>query len=94
MKNKFLPKSIVVLKEGYSLDQFSKDLIAGIIVGIVALPLSIALAIASGVSPERGLFTAIIGGFYIYIRRKSCSDWMTNRCFCSNNIRYNSAIWI
>ncbi len=67
MKNTFLPKSIVVLKEGYSLDQFSKDLIAGIIVGIVALPLSIALAIASGVSPERGLFTAIIGGFFISI---------------------------
>jgi len=65
MKNTFLPKSIVVLKEGYSLDLFSKDLIAGIIVGIVALPLSIALAIASGVSPERGLFTAIIGGFFI-----------------------------
>jgi len=65
MKNTFLPKSIVVLREGYSLSQFFKDLTAGIIVGIVAIPLSIALAIASGVKPEQGLFTAIIGGFLI-----------------------------
>lgn len=65
MNKTFLPKVFIVLKEGYNLDQFFKDLIAGIIVGIVALPLSIALAIASGVKPEQGLFTAIIGGFLI-----------------------------
>lgn len=65
MKKTFMPKSLLVLKEGYTLKQFSNDMIAGIIVGIVALPLSIALAIASGVKPEQGLFTAIIGGFFI-----------------------------
>ncbi len=65
MKNVFLPKTFVVLQEGYTKEMFFKDLVAGIIVGIVALPLSIALAIASGVKPEQGLFTAIVGGFLI-----------------------------
>src|SRR5262245_13194626 len=56
------PKLITVLKEGYSRKQFASDLIAGIIVGIVALPLAIAFAIASGVKPEQGLYTAVIAG--------------------------------
>jgi SulP family sulfate permease len=60
----FRPKIVHTLK-GYTRHQFVKDLIAGIIVGIVALPLAIAFAIASGVSPEKGLFTAIIAGFII-----------------------------
>lgn len=60
----FKPKLLSTL-QGYSRQQFSKDLVAGIIVGIVALPLAIAFAIASGVSPEKGLFTAIIAGFII-----------------------------
>jgi SulP family sulfate permease len=59
------PKIITVLKQGYSLPVFFKDLTAGVIVGIVALPLAIAFAIASGVTPEQGLHTAIIGGFVI-----------------------------
>ena len=49
----------------YTKEQFVKDIIAGIIVAIIALPLSIALAIASGVNPEQGLYTAIIAGFFI-----------------------------
>ena len=60
----FRPKILRTLS-GYTWKQFSKDLIAGLIVGIVALPLAIAFAIASGVSPERGLVTAIIAGFII-----------------------------
>src|SRR5450432_168227 len=60
----FRPKLFDTLKN-YSSQQFGKDLMAGFIVGIVALPLAIAFAIASGVSPEKGLFTAIIGGFII-----------------------------
>jgi len=60
----FRPKIIDTLKN-YSRAQFYKDLIAGIIVGIVALPLAIAFAIASGVSPEKGIFTAIIAGFIV-----------------------------
>ncbi|MCR5609032.1 MAG: sulfate permease [Lachnospiraceae bacterium] len=58
------PKLFTVLKN-YSKEQFIKDFIAGLIVAIVALPLSIALAIASGVSPECGLYTAVFAGFFI-----------------------------
>ena len=66
MKNKtFEPKIITVLREKYNFARFLNDLIAGLIVGVVALPLSIAFAIASGVSPERGLITAVIAGFLI-----------------------------
>ncbi len=60
----FKPKLFSTLKD-YSKEQFFKDLTAGVIVGIVALPLAIAFAIASGVSPEKGLYTAIIAGFII-----------------------------
>lgn len=59
------PKILAVLREGYSRKQFYSDLAAGTTVGIVALPLAIAFAIASGVKPEQGLFTAIVGGFVI-----------------------------
>ncbi|GAA0126036.1 SulP family inorganic anion transporter [Clostridium sp. CTA-19] len=52
-------------KKSFSKEQFFKDMIAGIIVAIIALPLSIALGISSGVSPEKGLITAIIAGFFI-----------------------------
>jgi SulP family sulfate permease len=61
----FYPKTLKILREGYDLSKFFKDITAGVIVGIVALPLSIALAIASGVKPEQGIFTAIIAGFLI-----------------------------
>lgn len=60
----FKPKLFSTL-QNYSKKQFSADVISGIVVGIVALPLAIAFAIASGVSPEKGLFTAIIAGFII-----------------------------
>ncbi|HEV8429882.1 MAG TPA: sulfate permease [Pyrinomonadaceae bacterium] len=59
------PKILAVLREGYSRKQFYSDLAAGTTVGIVALPLAIAFAIASGVKPEQGLFTAIVAGFII-----------------------------
>jgi len=66
MKNKeFKPKFFTLLKVGIKKDQLKKDIVAGIIVGIVALPLAIAFAIASGVSPEKGLITAIIAGLVI-----------------------------
>lgn len=60
----FLPKLFTCIKH-YSKEQFLKDFTAGIIVAVIAFPLAIALAIASGVSPEKGLHTAIIGGFII-----------------------------
>ena len=64
-QEKLKPKIITVFKQGYSSPVFFKDLTAGIIVGIVALPLAIAFAIASGVKPEQGLYTAIVAGFII-----------------------------
>ncbi len=62
--NFFKPKIFETLKD-YSVKSFTNDLVAGVIVAIIALPLSIALAIASGVSPEKGLYTAIVAGFVI-----------------------------
>ena len=52
--------------KNYTSAQFMKDIVAGLIVAIIALPLSIALAIASGVNPEQGLYTAIIAGFLFH----------------------------
>ncbi|MCJ7993114.1 STAS domain-containing protein [Rhizobium cremeum] len=65
MNSEFEPKLISVFAEGYSLPRLKADAIAGLTVAIVALPLSMAIAIASGVTPDRGLFTAIIGGFLV-----------------------------
>jgi SulP family sulfate permease len=61
----FIPKLIVCLREGYTRKQFLMDVQAGVVVGLVALPLAMAFAIASGLPPERGLFTAIVAGFVI-----------------------------
>ncbi len=61
----FTPKLVSALREGYGLQAFRKDALAGLTVAIVALPLSMAIAIASHVGPERGLYTAIIGGFIV-----------------------------
>jgi sulfate permease, SulP family len=63
-KKMFRPKIFDTLKH-YTRQQFGKDLMAGLVVGMVALPLAIAFAIASGVSPEKGIYTAIIAGFII-----------------------------
>ncbi|MBT9779918.1 STAS domain-containing protein [Clostridium sp. MCC353] len=62
--NEFKPKIMTCMK-GYGGQQFVKDVTAGMIVAVIAFPLSIALAIASGLSPERGLYTAVIGGFLV-----------------------------
>ena len=61
----YAPKLLTVLREGYGLSDFRADALAGLTVAIVALPLSMAIAIASGVTPDRGLYTAIVGGFII-----------------------------
>jgi SulP family sulfate permease len=67
MHQQLEPKLLSVLKEGYTFKQFQGDLMGGLTVGVVALPLAIALAIASGVKPEQGLYTAIVAGFVIAI---------------------------
>ena len=61
-----VPKLVTTLKD-YNRKQFTADVSAGVVVGIVALPLAIAFAIASGVTPERGLYTAIVAGFIISV---------------------------
>jgi SulP family sulfate permease len=61
----FLPRSIECLRQGYTLSTFLHDLVAGLTVGLVALPLAMAFAIASGVSPQAGLYTAVVAGFLI-----------------------------
>lgn len=67
MHRKLEPKLISVLREGYTWTQFQGDLLGGLTVGIVAIPLAIAFAIASGVKPEQGLYTAIFAGFVIAV---------------------------
>tara|TARA_R110000868_G_scaffold119310_6_gene316021 strand:+ start:35459 stop:37108 length:1650 start_codon:yes stop_codon:yes gene_type:complete len=65
MRKEFTPKLFSLLKQGISKETLTKDILSGLIVGIVALPLAIAFAIASGVSPEKGILTAIIAGIII-----------------------------
>ncbi|MBI9016577.1 MAG: sulfate permease [Phycisphaerae bacterium] len=67
MHRKFEPQLVTVLREGYSRKLFAGDLTAGVITGIVALPLAVAFAIASGVAPAQGFYTAIIAGLIISI---------------------------
>ena len=65
MNTEFIPKLFSLVKEGIAREQIRRDILSGVTVGIVALPLAIAFAIASGVSPEKGLITAIIAGIII-----------------------------
>src|SRR5580765_1980524 len=61
----YVPKLFTLLRRGYGVDDFRHDLVAGATVAVVALPLAMALAIASGTPPEKGLHTAIIAGFLV-----------------------------
>ena len=61
----YTPKLVTILRERYGLGDLKADIVAGLTVAIVALPLSMAIAIASGVTPDRGLYTAIVGGFVV-----------------------------
>ena len=60
-----MPKSAEILQQGYSFSNFRRDCISGLTVSIVSLPLAMALAIASGLTPAQGLYTAIVAGFII-----------------------------
>src|ERR1700680_1323570 len=59
------PKLATVLAQGYNFSSFRRDMVAALTVAIVAVPLSMAIAVASGVSPERGLYAAVIGGCFV-----------------------------
>src|SRR5262249_39554708 len=61
----YVPKLVTILRHGYGLRDFRHDLVAGATVAVVALPLAMALAIASGTTPEKGLQTAVVAGFLI-----------------------------
>lgn len=67
MNSRLVPELVPCLKKGYTRSALAHDVMAGVIVGIVALPLAIAFAIASGVKPEQGLFTAVIAGLLISV---------------------------
>ena len=64
-KSPLVPSLFKTIRSGYSLGMLSKDISAGITVGVVALPLALAFAIASGLTPERGLYTSIVAGFFL-----------------------------
>ena len=61
----FVPKLVIALGEGYSLDAFGRDALAGLTVAILAMPLSMAIAIGTGTTPDRGLITSVVAGFFI-----------------------------
>ena len=99
---KLKPKIFTTMKN-YSKEQFIKDVISGIIVAIIALPLSIALALASGVTPERGIYTAIIAGFIVsflggsrvhrglcHHRCRHCCKERNGGSLCGNHYGWNS----
>lgn len=65
--SEFEPKLVTTMREAYSVQSLGRDVLAGIVVGIVAFPLAIAFAVASGVRPEQGLYTAIVAGFVISV---------------------------
>ncbi|MGQ8337906.1 SulP family inorganic anion transporter [Sunxiuqinia sp. A32] len=65
MERLFLPKFYTLVKQGISKKELTSDIFSGVVVGVVALPLAIAFAVASGVSPEKGLITAVVAGFII-----------------------------
>src|SRR6185369_13323002 len=64
LDDRWLPKSVICLRD-YNLNKFLKDLVAGITVGLVALPLAMAFAIASGLTPQAGIYCAVVTGFLI-----------------------------
>src|SRR6185369_2918546 len=65
LNKKWIPKSVLCLRAGYTRQDLTSDLIAGVTVGLVALPLAMAFGIASGVTPQAGIYTAIVGGFLV-----------------------------
>lgn len=66
VRGRLIPKLFICMK-GYSKAQLMKDIVAGLLVAIIAFPLSVALAISSGMSPETGLYSAIVGGFFVSV---------------------------
>ena len=81
----FTPKLVTVFREGYGWRDLRADAVSGLTVAVVALPLSMAIAIASGVSPERGLYTAIFGGLIISLIAEAASRSVGRRAHLSDS---------
>lgn len=64
-QNRLVPALFTCFKEGYTFKLLRNDLLAGLTVAIVALPLAMAMAVAAGASPDKGLVTAVVAGFFI-----------------------------
>lgn len=88
----FKPKFFEIIQH-YNKSLFASDLMAGVIVGIVALPLAIAFAIASGVSPEKGIITAVVAGFIISLLGGQSTNWRANRSFYCYSVWHCPTIW-
>jgi SulP family sulfate permease len=69
------PKLVQCLRQGYSLTTLANDLIAGVTVGLVALPLAMAFAIASGLPPQNGIYCAVIAGFTVSTACSCARSW-------------------
>jgi Sulfate permease family len=89
----FTPKLVTALRRGYSLDDFRRDTIAGITVAILALPLSMAIAIGAGVTPDKDLITAVVAGLLISAGRQPLSDWRAGRGLCRYHCPGRRAAW-
>ena len=87
----FKPQLFSTLKN-YNRKNFMSDLMAGIIVGIVALPLAIAFGIASGVTPEKGIITAIVAGFIISLL--GGSKVQSHRSLYHYHLWHHTAVWL
>ncbi len=87
MKKFYLKPKLFSVMKNYSKEQAVKDLIAGIIVAIIALPLSIALALASNVPPACGVYTAIAAGFVVFFRRKPSTNCRTDSSIRDHSCR-------
>jgi sulfate permease, SulP family len=73
LNEKWIPKSLLCLRAGYTRQDLISDLVAGVTVGLVALPLAMAFGIASGVTPQAGIYTAVVAGFLLWAVRASRS---------------------
>jgi sulfate permease, SulP family len=91
----FTPKLVSVLREGYSFASFRADLMAGLTVAIVALPLSMAIAIGSHATPAQGLYTSIVGGFVVSLLRAVAFRSADRRApsSCLSRPRCSSTAW-
>ena len=90
----FAPKLYEVIRsKGYNTQYFRRDAVAGLTLAIISIPLGMAFAIASGVSPAQGLYTAVVAGFFIALLG-GLSNRRSDRRFCGHYFQYVAAVWL